>query len=314
MPSKVLGPVIMHRGRLRAVVTKVGLVAFGLVAALITAEFVLQAGAWCLRLRDQPAAQWTAAGRRVICLGDSHTYGLWLERPQAYPAQLQRLWDAERDLPSIEVLNLGVPGLNSSRLLKSFDQILRDLAPALVLIMIGVNDGWTAPVSLEDSSETTAQRWWNHSRVFRLLYMMRRAVLNRSPQVSLDDPRGVLHVGDEQIDVFTERGAVPSDWPIALRANLEAMIARARTHGAEPVLLTYPSDYLMLETANAVIRDAARETHIALIDVYAAMTAACPSGDCPDLLLPDYHATAHGNEIVSETVARGIRTVLDGRP
>ncbi len=311
----------MPSARLRSVATKIGLVVFGLAAALIATELVLQTGAWYLRLRGQTAAQWTGGSRRVICVGDSNTYGLWLERSQAYPAQLQQRWDAQAGLPPIEVLNLGVPGTNSSKLRKGFDQILHSFAPDLILIMIGGNDSWTVPVQLEDSSETALQRWWSRSRVFRLLYMVRRAVLNRNPPVSVEfvppgqpRPKGVVHVGDEEIDLaFTERGSEPADWAITLRANLDAMIARARAHGAEPVLVTYPSKYLQYGTANAAMRATARKTGTPLLDVAAAMAAACPNEDCPDLLLPDYHATARGNEIVSETVARGLRTMLDGK-
>ena len=43
--------------------------------------------------------RFATAGKRILTVGDSHTYGLYLERHQAYPAQLQQQWDAQPDAP-----------------------------------------------------------------------------------------------------------------------------------------------------------------------------------------------------------------------
>jgi lysophospholipase L1-like esterase len=56
-----------------------------------------------------------ASNLRVLCLGDSNTYGVWLERSQACPQQLEAVWNQRVASPRLEVLNLGVPGTNSSR-------------------------------------------------------------------------------------------------------------------------------------------------------------------------------------------------------
>lgn len=306
----------------RSALRRLALVVFGIVVALVAIEATLQVGAWYLRWRGRPEpTAWGVGARRVVCLGDSNTYGLYLQRPQAYPAQVQQRWDARPSLPRVEILNLGVPGTNSSKLRKNFDRILHSLAPDVALIMIGANDSWTVPVPLGEGVTTPLQRLWSRSRVFRLLYMMRRAVVNRRLDVSVEfvppgqpRPKGAVRVGDEEIDLaYTAQTPEWAEWPQALRDNLDAMLAMARADGVQPVLVTYPSEYLMYEAANAVMRSAARDSRTPLIDVAAAMRARCPQGGCAELFLPDHHATARGNEIVADAVVNGLAAVLDGR-
>ena len=59
----------------------------------------------------------------MLCIGDSNTYGLWLERSQAYPQQLETLWNERNESPKLEVLNLGFPGTNSSRIVRDLRRV-----------------------------------------------------------------------------------------------------------------------------------------------------------------------------------------------
>jgi hypothetical protein len=297
----------MHR--LRVVLRRGGLVVFGLVLALLVAEVLLQLGAWAVRTQREPPMAWAGGGRRIACLGDSNTYGLYLERPQAYPAVLQRQWDARPDLPPIEVLNLGVPGTNSSKLRARFGEIMDALHPGVVLLMIGVNNAWTVPVPLH-AWQTPLQRLWARSRVFRLLYMVRRAFANRAVKVAVDfspvgrpRPMGQVRVDGEAIDLaFTGRATSPHDWVAGLRADLLVMVEQASAAGARPFLLTYPSETAAYGAANRVIRAVAAESGTPLINVGRALRAACQADGCDGLFLPDQHASARGNEIVAATV------------
>ena len=48
------------------------------------------------------------AAFRILCLGDSHTYGWGVKRREAWPAQLEALLDPPGAPARFEVLNLGV--------------------------------------------------------------------------------------------------------------------------------------------------------------------------------------------------------------
>jgi lysophospholipase L1-like esterase len=88
--------------------------------------------------RDKPYRPATSHSKRVICVGDSLTYGWLVPLKDTYHKQLERLLNAEnRD---VEVLGMGVVGYNAVQeyhLVR--DKVLR-LNPDLVLLQIGPND------------------------------------------------------------------------------------------------------------------------------------------------------------------------------
>jgi hypothetical protein len=91
------------------------------------------------------------------------------------------------------------------------------------------------------------------------------------------------------------------------------MVEQVRAAGAEPVLLTYPSESGVYYAANLVIRAAAAALGTRMIDTAAVVSAACPDESCPELLLPDRHATARGNELVADIVLTNLAAEPPGR-
>jgi hypothetical protein len=100
-------------------------------------EALLQVAALAVHLGGGPTqAAWLTGNRRVLCLGDSNTYGLYLaDRAQAYPQTFEALWNERVVSPRIEVLNLGYPGTNSSRLRRDLPRMLETFAPDVVVLM-----------------------------------------------------------------------------------------------------------------------------------------------------------------------------------
>lgn len=76
---------------------------------------------------------------RVLCLGDSWTFGTGAEPGYSYPAQLQILLDKE-NLHKYRVYNLGIPGCYSGKLLKYLPMFLKKYEPNIVVILMGTND------------------------------------------------------------------------------------------------------------------------------------------------------------------------------
>lgn len=283
-------------------------IGFGLVLGLVLAEALLQVAALSTRsLRGGHIEGPIGNGRRVAFLGDSNTFGLGAGFNNSFPQVLQRRWHAAGDGTPVEVLNLGTPGLNSSKLRQQLPGILASLRPDVLVIMIGVNDLWTEPVALDGKGESWHYRLWNLSRVYRLLYMIskipesRRNTIGRAQ--SADGP--LISVSDDVRLVWTGRlpaGESLGPWHMHLQENLKAMIDDARQLGTDTVILTYPSDTGFYQAANNVLRETAALTHAPLVDVAAAFHDACPGGECPDLLLADQHPTVKGHAIVADTL------------
>lgn len=96
-------------------------------AVLATTAAVLAAGCG-----DKPARHPTA-GTRIICFGDSLTYGTGATEGMDYPAQLARMIGRE-------VINAGVPGDTTADGLERLEDDVLERDPRLVLITLGGND------------------------------------------------------------------------------------------------------------------------------------------------------------------------------
>jgi lysophospholipase L1-like esterase len=90
--------------------------------------------------RSAPFGEAKRAGVfRILCLGDSSTFGMNVEDADAYPQVLQRLLDA-RALGRFEVVNLGVPGYSSRQGLELLRQKALGWQPDLLIFAFGTND------------------------------------------------------------------------------------------------------------------------------------------------------------------------------
>ena len=106
---------------------------------------------------------------RVLCVGDSHTWGAGVERDESYPGHLQRILDELR--PGLfQVMNLGVPGMNTAQLRKRVPEWFSRHEPDLLVVWAGVNNAWNT-AEVEDAP-TSFLAWLDRqllrSRVYRL--------------------------------------------------------------------------------------------------------------------------------------------------
>lgn len=83
--------------------------------------------------KKQPKGQAVPRGAMVLALGDSITFGTGAAPEGSYPAALARMtgW---------QVVNAGVPGNVTAQALERLPDLLKEHAPALVLVSIGGND------------------------------------------------------------------------------------------------------------------------------------------------------------------------------
>lgn len=295
---------------------RLALIALGAVLGVCVLEAGLQVAALAVRLSGQPLpTAWVTGRKRILCLGDSNTYGLYLaDRANAYPQQLERLWNETVERPRIEVLNLGYPGTNSSRLRRDLPRMLETFRPDVVIIMVGSNDYWTAPVSPDETtlSAGVAQFITRHSRLYQLVYMLRRALDHRRLEVVYPvkedgGSSGVARFGDVEFAMGWEEASRQPDHDARLVDNLRALADSARAFGAEPIFMTYPSRMWNYGDAGRLTRDAAAAAGVRLVDLAAVFEPLCPKEPCPRWLYRDHHPTADGYRKIAETLVRELR-------
>lgn len=123
------------------ILLKFKLVLFGVFLGILFLELLLQAFAlFTIHLTHPKPSAITNSALRIVCLGDSFTYGLGASTENSYPVYLEKLFN--QNTLAATVINKGLPGLNSSKLANNLDDILKKYNPNIALIMIGVNDCW----------------------------------------------------------------------------------------------------------------------------------------------------------------------------
>lgn len=293
------------------------LIVCGTIAGLLLLEGVLQIGAYIASAtRPRIPRTWLSGGQRVLCLGDSNTYGLMLENPneQAYPRQFQDLWNARDGATPIEVLNLGVPGMNSSKLRRIIPELLRTLRPHVVMIMVGANDFWISPVPPDEEAERSTSvidSIWHHSRVFRLAYMLRRALQRAPLELSLPgigntSGPATLRYGGDEVDLTppSPRWSKGGRWREDLMENLVAITRLVTNADARVILLTYPASLGIYPQANQVTRAAAKQTRTTLVDLGYKFLRTCPGKKCEDLFYFDYHPKLKGHQLAAQLMVK----------
>ncbi|MDP8255628.1 MAG: hypothetical protein P9M14_07765 [Candidatus Alcyoniella australis] len=76
--------------------------------------------------------------QRILCLGDSTTFGWGLSADQTYPAQLQRMIDQIKP-GAFEVINGGIPGTNNYQQILFFEELAHRWTPDVVIWRVGPN-------------------------------------------------------------------------------------------------------------------------------------------------------------------------------
>lgn len=112
------------------------------LVVLGSAELLMRGAGWAML--HMWREQYPQTGQvRILCLGDSFTYGVGAERGKSYPRQLQERLDKESKC-RIQVINRGVPGLNSGYIREHFEEDVLRFRPHVVLFMGGINNHWNA--------------------------------------------------------------------------------------------------------------------------------------------------------------------------
>jgi hypothetical protein len=152
----------------RRIARGAGLALGVLLAALLLLELSLQLASRFVG--DRSGAWRPGATRRVLCVGDSHTYGALVRREESFPAQLQRLLE-QREPGVWSVVNLGVPGLSSTQVRNRLPVWLSRYQPDVVVAWSGVNDSWNVSELGETQGglRLALEQLALRSRVYRLL-------------------------------------------------------------------------------------------------------------------------------------------------
>ncbi|MFN2378349.1 MAG: SGNH/GDSL hydrolase family protein [Candidatus Binatia bacterium] len=301
---------------------KLALIGAAILLSLLFVEGSLQLGS--LFVGSKRGSSWSHDDRiHVLCIGDSNTYGLSVGNAETYPARLQATWEQKSFEPKIEVLNIGIPGMNSSQVLRDLDRNIDLFEPDVVVIAIGVNDFWTLPVkttAVEPESLLGRLKRW--SRLYRLYYIATRDPGQRPVEFGTDESGnqalGRLEVLGETFETRVAKTDVADKRTgEQMASNLREIVATVQARGVLLVLANYASDTEFYDVSNYLLGLVAQETATPLANVRKVFRnpSVCPTEPCPSWIFPlehpaKAHPTSAGYQLVANEVLRVLRTLL----
>jgi len=248
-------------GCVRAAALRTGLVLGAVLLTLLLAEVVLRVatpkeflgarqpfgltflawnpfrGEYLIAGHEQPWLSINRAGLRgpeldptrdhqIVCLGDSSTFGLWVEGKaqervlhlDSYPAALGSLL-ATGGYDEWQVVNAGVPGSHAAHSLRILRREILPIEPEIVTLRVGVNDHAPQKRPWQDDPKAP---WLRHLFYTFSDWKLLHLGLTSQFQLSPSGPR---------------RRMVPID---AFRRALEAIVAESRQHDFRLLLIDYP--------------------------------------------------------------------------
>lgn len=182
--------------------------------------------------KSNPLDVRTHTAERILCMGDSVTAVTY----RTYPETAQRLANSVALEKPVEIRNAAVPGYTTEQGLRWLDR-LKDWRPDIVLLCFGWNDQFTAlnipdrELGYTNGAATVLHRMLGRVRLYQLLAapVEARLLINGHRESAHSAPSDHVNI---------QQRVSPEQY----EENLRALVQRARSMGALPVLLTQPEN------------------------------------------------------------------------
>ena len=234
-------------------------------------------------LRQAPVGPKTDR-KRILCIGDSRTFGVGVGDAETWPAQLQQALDVQRP-GRFEVINAGVTGYTARQGLRYLELKSGELKPDMVIVNFAFNEGAEIPPPGIGDWE-----WENCAAMPGAWALLKKAAYG----LGLERPSPSAH--------HTTRLS-----PGQTLDTLITISQYCQKQGIAPVLLFWPSlpelvdEKFLQPNMSGLPIEAARLGAASLIDVSPPLREQMTS-----IFLDPIHLNAAGNRLVAERVAAAL--------
>jgi len=258
---------------------------------------------------------------RIVCLGDSNTFGQDLPYAQTYPAVLQDLLREQYPELDAVLINVGVCGDTSVQGLARLERDVLPYEPQVVVSAFGLNDGnlgyWSLdPIReremyLERTLASRVESWLEHSHLYLTLRARGRRLLQRlgwvtapptldtarepQPRVSRD---GFAYAQEQLVNRVQQHGA--SALVMTITPVTGAFSADLEPPQRQRQLATY-NDYSRIICATAAQHGAY------LVDMQSIMGSRAEAEQSSLLAEDGVHLTAAGHRLVAQSTLQTLR-------
>lgn len=252
-------------------------IVFSLLILLVGMEMALQAAHFIHKACAPKPSLAHPGAPAILCVGDSHTYGVKVAKDESYPAQLQALLDQNKI--AANVINAGIPGQNTSELRRAMPEYIARYRPAAVVVLSCSNNEWNRrdvvrsdleDGVLEPGIASWPPRLWHGFisplRSVRLAaYLWNRTGRDLHPLERKEDREGNVYFHD-----WRGKGAMDKPEAVFDRSlrDLHRIVDIIGKTGATPIFLTYAGQpFSPMGGANLAIRQAANSRGVTLVDI-----------------------------------------------
>jgi lysophospholipase L1-like esterase len=255
-----------------------------------------------LREREIPLGK-PAGTFRILCLGDSVTFGHWVEAEEAYPRRLEERLQA-RSTKRIQVINAGVPGYSPFQELTWLEEEGWAYEPDLVLLGFVLNDVVERYVTLaEYGGSNTILGVDTTVRLGPVTRLVRRTAFHRFVT-------SLMLTGARRREIYSVRQLFDEDLSPEIqgaweqtRDELDALAAATGDRGVSLVVLVFPFRFQIAQHMAPVpqrrVEAWGREAGVPVLDLTGVFARLGPQNG----FLDHDHPTPAGHQAVAGAVA-----------
>ncbi|MDD5155838.1 MAG: SGNH/GDSL hydrolase family protein, partial [Candidatus Omnitrophica bacterium] len=180
---------------------------------------------------------------RIVCVGDSHTFGVGTGMSYTYPAQLERLLTLNNHEQKFSVINLGIPGASTKRQAQELKSFFNKHEAKIIILLTGRNNDFELKEGQDASFFNSIKYRLENLRSFKFLKVIFDRIVRRNKQ---RDSQDMLAYKERYVDY--------------LSYQLEWIRKLCRDKGAKLILLSY------YNTSDNVIKEFAHKYNIPYLD------------------------------------------------
>jgi lysophospholipase L1-like esterase len=243
---------------------------------------------------------------RILCVGDSVTFGHWVEAEEAYPRRLEQVLQ-ERSPGPVQVVNAGVPGYSPFQEHAWLEHQGWDYDPDLVVVGFVLNDVVERYLTLAGyGGANTVLGVDTTVTLSPLARLLRRTAFHRFVT-------SLMLAGERRREVYSVRrlfdptvtAAVEAAWE-QTEGELTAMAQAARRRGVPLVLALFPFRFQIAEHLPSVPQERLRRwadgVKVPVIDLTDAFVRLGPRA----AFLDHDHPTPAGHAAAARALAAGL--------
>ncbi len=272
---------------------------------------------------DKPAGT-----TRIVCFGDSSTFGIGARMDDTWPFQLDEQLNSsfefamtsdprrEGSSPRFQVINAGVPGYTSHQGLQHMRQELDRLQPDIIFASYANNDFWTWDNTTDAEHADRLQRFSLRQTLLRsrAVQLLDAAVHPLNQPASQEWAASATNSYFIPNDNWTQR--VPLD---AFHSNIEQIADLCAAREIPLILVLWPDQPLadgrwsIRLDYHEVLRDVAAQRNLAVADVTAAFQQNRPWSVQSYVPNDIVHVNRYGNQLAAMETLRVVSPLLRDR-